>query len=649
MQASSSSSSVYLNAEQVDKLRRVLTPIIPIYPSPPTSTFPTLHITPRDFLRDVLIRLKENGIEISSVHLHGGAASYVLINDSDFIYRDIDILFHVKTPLSSEQQTTLFSSNNQSYLCDVWTIIKYVVSSCLIKYMPNTKTCTQYFVSSILDVYTKKNIQITSEQASWALLSLQNLLGQNLELKFVENLKRQWQFSVDSFQIDIKPILVEKINTSSVRMISTNNLLIGAINGLTILNRDQTKEHDLQPGPLEFGFFTPSSSPNGIPNYDHKQYQTLATITTIETSSANNHGMYKIIRKDQRDHCLYSETSQSRSRSPKLSNSPAGEDDQSDSTLQFQFSINEDVDDGIEADVGDSTNEDDEQQFRTPSDAESSSNVDSSHLPQIQVHSFYKDLNEALHHLNNKIIATYEPETIRGGGLLKYCDLLARNYQPYDAAIMTHMQRYMCSRFFIDYKTVREQLHVIAHYIGTHYLPTSITTNFYTANNSSEISYIHYHLQHRLMNARCDSEPIDQINLINARFCLGFLKHLIDIIQQSTVCLTHEDRELLLYNICLLRDSYHFEYERLFQNDAQHFQKYYPCNFSRYSSTNSSRSVSVTTNESSFIFVFQSSPSSLSSKSHGSYRPHAQRNHRYPTSHSRMYSNNQSSYRQRPS
>ena len=158
----------------------------------------------------MLIKLKQHSIDISSVRLNGSAASYVLINDSDFVYRDIDIVFLIKTPLSSEQKTTLFSSNNEPYLCDVWTIIKYIISSCLIEYISNVSSYTQYFVSSLLDTYTQKNIKISSEQDSWALLSLQNLLGKNLEFKFVEYLKRQWQFSVDSFQIDLLPLLVEK-------------------------------------------------------------------------------------------------------------------------------------------------------------------------------------------------------------------------------------------------------------------------------------------------------------------------------------------------------------------------------------------------------------------------------------------------------
>jgi hypothetical protein len=405
-------SSVYLIPEQINKLRRVLTPTIPIYPSPPTSSFPTLHIIPKDFLRELLFKLKENSIEISTVRLHGGAASYVLINDSDFVYRDIDILFYVKTPLSSEQQTTLFSSNNEPYSCDVWTIIKYIVSSCLIEHITQISTCSQYFVSSVLDTYTKKNIKISSEQDSWALLSLQNLLGQNLELKFVENLKRQWQFSVDSFQIDLKPILLEKsdpqskIPQSITTKISTTNLIIEAINGLTIINTNKTTDENTTPGPLEFGFFTPSSSPNMRENNDNSQYPTLATVTTIQALPPSEY----------------------RSRSPKLCESPNDNDD-SDCSLQFQISINEDVDDGIEADAGDSIHEDDEQQFRTPVDTDNSSTIEASSPTRIEVFSLYKDLNQALQHLNSKLIATYEPETMRGGGLLVSTTLL-RSFPP---------------------------------------------------------------------------------------------------------------------------------------------------------------------------------------------------------------------------
>ena len=104
-------SPVYLTAQHLHKLQRILISTIPIYPSPSTSTFPTLHITPKDFLRRLLFKLKEHSIDISTVRLYGGAASYVLISDSDFAYRDIDIVIQIKTALSSELKTTLFSKS----------------------------------------------------------------------------------------------------------------------------------------------------------------------------------------------------------------------------------------------------------------------------------------------------------------------------------------------------------------------------------------------------------------------------------------------------------------------------------------------------------------------------------------------------------
>jgi hypothetical protein len=321
--SSNSNSKVYLNSEQTDKLKHILDRSIPIYSSSPSS-FPTLNITPRHFLRQILYKLKEYSIDITNIRLNGGAASYVLVNDSNFVYRDIDILIYVQTPLSSEQKTTLFSSNNQSYLCDVWTIIKYIICSCLLEHITtatsteqSSQQYTHHYLSTVLDTYARKNIKISSEQDSWALLSLQNYSGQNLELKFVEHLKRQWQFSVDSFQINLEPLLYEnKINnnnrhifkcssiSSITKIIKTNNLIIDAINGLTIIKKehddDDEQINDLKTSkeinnnlltstsPIQFGFFTPSSSPNTIGQDNNIQCQTLATITTITTSNNNN-------------------------------------------------------------------------------------------------------------------------------------------------------------------------------------------------------------------------------------------------------------------------------------------------------------------------------------------------------------------------
>jgi len=57
--------------------------------------------------------------------------------------------------------------------------------------------------------YIEKVVRVInpSNNDSWALMSLCNVNGQNIELKFVDRMKRQFQFSVDSFQILLDPLL----------------------------------------------------------------------------------------------------------------------------------------------------------------------------------------------------------------------------------------------------------------------------------------------------------------------------------------------------------------------------------------------------------------------------------------------------------
>ena len=49
--------------------------------------------------------------------------------------------------------------------------------------------------------------------------------------------------------------------------------------------------------------------------------------------------------------------------------------------------------------------------------------------PTVLGESVYGNFEEALLHLHKKLIATKQPEEIRGGGLLKYCNLLVKNYR----------------------------------------------------------------------------------------------------------------------------------------------------------------------------------------------------------------------------
>ena len=99
-----------------------------------------------------------------------------------------------------------------------------------------------------------------------------------------------------------------------------------------------------------------------------------------------------------------------------------------ESSLQFHLSLSDDTDDGIVSDAEDSSNEDSDLVFRTPVDTNSAPSSPativaieippSSSSSTIEVYSVYQDLHQALDHLNKKLIATYAPETLRGGGLL---------------------------------------------------------------------------------------------------------------------------------------------------------------------------------------------------------------------------------------
>ncbi|KAL3102408.1 hypothetical protein niasHS_000253 [Heterodera schachtii] len=65
------------------------------------------------------------------------------------------------------------------------------------------------------------------------------------------------------------------------------------------------------------------------------------------------------------------------------------------------------------------------------------------------------DVQKVLYQLNKRLIDTRNLEEIRGGGLLKYCHLLTREYSA--TANCRDKEKYMCSRFFIDFPDINMQ------------------------------------------------------------------------------------------------------------------------------------------------------------------------------------------------
>lgn len=196
------SSHSTLLPRHVNKLCSILEQPIDIHGQ---GSFPTLTLVSKDFLIELRRAFHLQQIEIRDIRLNGGktssvtiffrtrscvlgAASYVLTNDKSFSYTDVDFIF--RCDLSSEAK---------------WTQIKTIVCECLSRRI----SATSFSPVIIQAAYMEKVVRVTNptNQDSWALISLCNVNGQNIELKFVDRMKRQFQFSVDSFQISIDPLL----------------------------------------------------------------------------------------------------------------------------------------------------------------------------------------------------------------------------------------------------------------------------------------------------------------------------------------------------------------------------------------------------------------------------------------------------------
>ncbi|KAJ8409927.1 hypothetical protein AAFF_G00209680 [Aldrovandia affinis] len=281
-----------LNWDQVSRLNEVLTKAVPVHGR---GNFPTLEVRLKDIVQMVRNRLEKKGIKVKDVRLNGSTASHVLVADNGWSYKDLDVIFRVDLPQEAEFQ-----------------IIKDVVLGTLLDFLPEGVNKEKITPMTLKEAYVQKLVKVYTDLDRWSLISLSNNNGRNVELKFVDSIRRQFEFSVDSFQIILDTVL---------------------------------------------SYYEVSENPMS-------------------------------------------------------------------------------------------------QHFH----------------PTVVGESVYGDFGASLDHLKNKIIATKRPEEIRGGGLLKYCNLLVRDFKPTDEDEFKALERYMCSRFFIDFPDIGEQQRKLESYLQSHFI-----------------------------------------------------------------------------------------------------------------------------------------------------------------------------------
>ncbi|XP_023227702.1 terminal nucleotidyltransferase 5C-like [Centruroides vittatus] len=279
-----------LSYEQVKRLDQVMDEVVPIHGR---GNFPTLEIKLKDLVQVVRGKLEKDCVTVKDIRLNGGAASHSLASDSS-PYNDLDLIFAVD--LSTQRN---------------FEKIKSAVLDSLLDFLPDGVNKKRISTCSLKEAYVHKMVKVTNGDR-WSLISLSNNRGRNVELKFVDIMRRQFEFSVDSFQIILDSLLL---------------------------------------------FYECSEMPM-------------------------NENFY----------------------------------------------------------------------------------------PTVVGESVYGDFQEALYHLHKKLIATRNPEEIRGGGLLKYCNLLVRDYKPARPEEIKTLERYMCSRFFIDFSDINQQRAKLESYLANHFI-----------------------------------------------------------------------------------------------------------------------------------------------------------------------------------
>ncbi|XP_077464654.1 uncharacterized protein LOC144081943 [Stigmatopora argus] len=257
-----------LKPEQVAVLHQVLSDIVPIHGR---GNFPTLELRPRDIIIAVRASLQKQGIVVRDVRLNGSTASHVLVQDNRLSYKDLDIIFGVELPSQEEFQ-----------------VIKESVLGCLLDCLPAGVNRERISSATMKEAYVQKMVKVFNEQDRWSLISLSNNSGKNLELKFVSMLRRQFEFSVDSFQI-----ILDRLLESYLQEMQQNRNIVTKANSTRTEKSKMETASPIEKGANESKLSKLSDGMDGTEN--------AIKSTKLSTKEENNKDKTPVEVKEQRE------------------------------------------------------------------------------------------------------------------------------------------------------------------------------------------------------------------------------------------------------------------------------------------------------------------------------------------------------------
>ncbi|KAI0981407.1 hypothetical protein GJ496_008840 [Pomphorhynchus laevis] len=427
----------YLNYVQLATLCNVMRSEITVEST--SIGFPTLRFPLFEFILQLRRCLSEKSLDCESFKLNGGAASYVVSQDST-VDEDIDsaasgnhgidgrrffestsptprqhhppsTILNVNSAYQSGSNYVWSSNDERHYLpaitnesdfsdfndfdiiismnIDRWDDIKNCALETLRAFMPLSNDVPATYM--LWEAYVTKHVCVLNENDRWSLITFCNHRGQNLELKFVQSIRRSYQFSIDSFRIHLDPFFNLMANNSDKKRKKNDDIRMS----LSVSEKADKVD----------------SKSDKVDDKDDKENMKSDISVKIGDNEpdGNSDKMFPSeLKADHRDHI-------------REGNKPI------DSKLLENFVLN-----GVLAE------------------------------------SAYGDFQQAFYHLKNRLIVVRQPEEIRGGGLLRYCHLLVKGFKPQDMIEMNLLERYMCTRFLIDFHRPELQLQTIRNYEKTH-------------------------------------------------------------------------------------------------------------------------------------------------------------------------------------
>ena len=318
-----------LSYEQVKRLSDLMSDNISIHGR---GNFPTIEVKLCDLVAVVKKKLEEDGVKVREIRLNGSGASSVLATSGhDIAYNDLDLIFSLELTTGKAYDK-----------------VKCAVLESLMHLLPEGVSRKRMSTCSLKEAYVSKMVKV-NDSDRWSLITLGNNRSKSVELKFVDSMRRQYEFSVDSFHILLDTL---------------------------------------------FLFYECASD---TPIGDNFYPTVVGESMYGDFHAALFHLHKKLVRT------------------------------QSGWVLTCCLCLGWDT-------------------LR-----------------------YYSGIINNLFPPSLLQISTKNPEEIRGGGLLKYCNLLCKAYQPARPEEVKNMERYMCSRFFIDFPDVRQQQAKLENYLYNHF------------------------------------------------------------------------------------------------------------------------------------------------------------------------------------